>query len=131
MRKRRWFRTDESWTSPTNPEAHLEAVLSSYQQSLAERLERGLGEIQDRTVTLLHQIAAEVWPTSETGSDLQERVVAVLSRDAAIRGLIAHTDERYQALDLQLGEVRDRVQTVTDVADELRTVLEESRERVA
>src|SRR5205085_399050 len=45
-----------------------------------------------------------------------ERVLGILSRDAALRGLIAHSDERYQALDV-------RLQSVTGLAEDLRAAL--------
>jgi hypothetical protein len=47
-------------------------------------------------------------------------VLSVLSRDATIRGLISHTDERYQALDIRIGGLHDRLQSVTDLTEELR-----------
>jgi hypothetical protein len=111
MTKRRWLRRDTDAVHD-----RIDEVLQTYRIQIAERLEEGLREIQDRTVALIRDIATEVWADGDLGADLQERVLGILSRDAALRGLIAHSDERYQALDL-------RLQSVSDLAEDLRAAI--------
>ena len=113
---RRWFRREEA---VRDSEKRIDRMLTSYQDQIADRLESGLQEIQDRTAALIRDVALEVWRSGED-DDLQERVLSVLSRDATIRGLISHTDERYQALDIRIGGLQDRLQSVTELADEVR-----------
>jgi len=116
MTKRRWFRRDTG-VLETDPQDRVDEVLRTYRIEIADRLEDGLREIQDRTISLIREIATEVWSPQDTDTDLQERVLSVLSRDAALRGMIAHSDERFQSLDL-------RMQSVTDLAEDLRRLLE-------
>ena len=113
MTKRRFLRRG---TDPLDAEDRVGEVLRTYRDGMAERLEEGLREIQDRSVSLLREIATEVWSEVDTDDDLQERVLAILSRDTALRGLIAHSDERYQALDV-------RLQSVGGLAEDLRAAL--------
>src|SRR5438445_8185754 len=123
MRKRRWLRRERRTDIP-DPEARIDQVLTSYQAEIADRLETGLREIQSRTASLIHDIATEVWRSGDKDADLQERVISVLSRDAAIRGLLSHSDERYQALDIRMNRVQERLQSVTDVMEEVRRTVE-------
>jgi hypothetical protein len=116
MKKRRWFRRDTDAVE-SDPQDRVDEVLRTYRIEIADRLEEGLREIQDRTIALIKDIATEVWSPKDADTDLQERVLSVLSRDAALRGLIAHSDERFQSLDL-------RMQSVTDLAEDLRRLLE-------
>src|SRR5439155_3694770 len=90
---------------------------------IAERLESGLSAIQDRTAALIRDVALEVWRSGEQ-DDLQERVLSVLTRDAAIRGLISHSDERYQALDIRIGGLHERLRSIDDLTQELRGFVE-------
>src|SRR2546421_13054982 len=95
---RRWFRREEA---VRDSEKRIDRMLTSYQDQIADRLESGLQEIQDRTAALIRDVALEVWRSGED-DDLQERVLSLLSRDATIRGLISHTAERYHALDIRI-----------------------------
>ena len=117
---RGWFRRESTLG---DPEERIDQVLSAYQHQIADRLETGLKEIQDRTSALIRDVALEVWRSGEE-NDLQERVLSVLTRDAAIRGLISHSDERYQALDLRIGGLHERLRSVTELTDELRTFVD-------
>jgi len=124
---RRWFHRDIDFSDPAG---RVDQVLAEYQTEIAGRLEIGLREIQDRTVSLIRDIAKEVWSSDDVDADLQERVLSVLSRDAAVRGLIAHTDERYQALDIRVSGLGERLQGVTQVTEELRDLLARTGEGV-
>jgi hypothetical protein len=106
-------------------EADLETVLAAYHRSVADRIEKGLRDIQESAVSLMHEIAGEVWKTSDADAkDIQERILSVLARDAAIRGLIAHSDERFQALDIRVAGVQETVDTVNQITQDLRTLLD-------
>ena len=107
----------------------LEAVLAAYHRSVADRIEKGLRDIQESAVSLMHEIAGEVWKTSDADAkDIQERILSVLARDAAIRGLIAHSDERFQALDIRVAGVQETVDTVSQITQDLRTLLDRKEE---
>src|SRR5438093_5007969 len=95
--------------SPTSPasaahvaspgDTRVEAMMAAHQKVLTDRLEEGLRSIQRTSITLMQEIAAEVWRVS--GGDkaaIQTSLLESLSRDQAIRGLIAHSDERFQTL---------------------------------
>src|SRR5205807_5551407 len=82
MTKRRWLRRDADGRESSD---RVEEVLRTYRAQIAERLEDGLREIQDRTVSLIREIATEVWDEGAVGPDVQERVLGILSRDAALR----------------------------------------------
>src|SRR6266542_3815543 len=62
MTKRRWLRRGTEASGTGDP---VEQVLQGYRSEMAQRLEEGLGEIQDRTVALSRDIAAEVWSPEE------------------------------------------------------------------
>ena len=100
--------------SPSDPDGRIEEVLAEYQRALEQRLDAGLQAIQSSAVKLMKDIAAEMWRTS--GGDaagVQPRILEFLSRDEAIRGLIAHSDERFQALALRTERLEDALRQVT------------------
>jgi DNA-binding ferritin-like protein len=100
--------------SPSDPDGRIEEVLAEYQRELEQRLDRGLQAIQASAVKLMKDIAAEMWRTS--GGDaaaVQPRILEFLSRDQAIRGLIAHSDERFQALAVRTERLEDALRQVT------------------
>jgi hypothetical protein len=69
------------------------------ERSVDERLEKVIGEIERRATELMREVAAEVWRTG--AADVrpeQERIVSLLSRDQAIKSLMATSDERFQSL---------------------------------
>ncbi|MFN2544889.1 MAG: hypothetical protein ABR600_10045 [Actinomycetota bacterium] len=111
---RLWFRKS------TDPEGRIQEVLSAYQNEIADRLEEGLREIQERTAALIGDIASAVWRSDQTDVGLQERVLSVLARDSTIKGLIAHTDDRFQALDIRMTGVQESLQAVMAIAGEMR-----------
>ena len=75
----------------------------------------------------MREIASEIWRAS--GSDTrpeQERIVSLLSRDQAIRTLIASNDERFQSLALRSARVEDTVSAVADNGRATREAIESS-----
>jgi hypothetical protein len=100
----------------TSSEHRISAAL---RRSIDEQLDEGLRALEEQATDLMREIAAEIWRAS--GTDMrpeQERIVSLLSRDQAIKTLIASNDERFQALALRSARVED---TVNEVADNGRT----------
>jgi hypothetical protein len=99
-----------------------EAVMTAYKVMIQEQLDDGLRAIQHAANTLMHEIAAEVWRSA--GGDKQDvagTILHELSRDQAIRSLIAHSDERFQALAARTGRLEDGV---TMLAESVRAARE-------
>jgi hypothetical protein len=80
---------------------------------MMERLEEGLEAIEEAAGSLMRDIAAEVWKAGGgTPEDMQSHIVEVLSRDQAVRGLIAHSDDRFQSLDLRMARIEQSLGNV-------------------
>src|SRR4029453_18554835 len=108
--------------SPSAAE-RTELVITAYQEMIQEQLDEGLRSIQHTANTLMHEIAGEVWRSA--GGDKEavaSTILRELSRDQAIRALIAHSDERFQALAARTGRVED---TMNMLAESVRTAREQ------
>ena len=100
-----------------------EVVITAYQEMIQEQLDEGLRAIQHDANTLMHEIAAEVWRSADGDTDaVGASILQELSRDQAIRALIAHSDERFQALAARTGRLED---TMHMLADTVRTAKEQ------
>lgn len=101
-----------------------EAILSAYHQVVVERLEQGLRDIEDKAMEAMREIAIEIWRTSGVqGDDLQHRILASLSKDDAMRGIIQHSDERFQNLALRVGQIEDGILGMSNATRELRSII--------
>jgi hypothetical protein len=92
-----------------------------------ERIEEGLQALEDQAALLMREVAAELWRSS--AKDVrpeQERIVSLLSRDQAIRSLIASSDERFQALSTRAARVEDALKDLTDSGRTTREAMEAS-----
>ena len=108
---------------PPSAAERAETVIASYQEMIQEQLDEGLRSIQHTANTLMHDIAAEVWRSA--GGDKQAvgtSMLQELSRDQAIRSLIAHSDERFQALAARTGRLED---TMNLLAESIRAASEQ------
>src|SRR4029453_13969351 len=108
--------------SPSAAE-RTELVITAYQEMIQEQLDEGLRSIQHSANALMHEIAGEVWRS--TGGDKEavaSTILRELSRDQAIRALIAHSDERFQACGAGTGRVED---TMNMLAESVRTAREQ------
>src|SRR5207344_1392 len=108
--------------SPSAAE-RTELVIGAYQEMIQEQLDEGLRSIQHAANALMHEIAGEVWRSA--GGDKEavgSTILQELSRDQAIRALIAHSDERFQALAARTGRVED---TMNMLAESVRAAREE------
>lgn len=132
--KRRGLFSGRSEPAPSvsSPAAErVEVVMSAYQQMLQEQLEEGLRSIQHTANTLMHEIASEVWRAS--GGDkgeLSSQILETLSRDQALRSLIAHTDERFQALAVRSSRLEDTMNMLAGSVRSATQHIEESVERL-
>jgi len=100
-----------------------ELVITAYQEMIQEQLDEGLRSIQHTANSLMHEIAGEVWRSA--GGDKEavaSTILKELSRDQAIRALIAHSDERFQALAARTGRVED---TMNMLAESVRAAREQ------
>jgi len=101
--------------SPTDPQA---VVVLGLERAVEQRLEEGLLAIEQQAAALMREIAMEMWRVSGgDASDVQDRILSFLSRDQAIRSLIASSDERFQTLAVRTARFED---VLTDVADASR-----------
>jgi hypothetical protein len=57
----------------------------------------------------MRQVAAEVWKAAgpDARKNLQSGVIGGLARDDALRGVLAHMDERYQALHVEIARMEE------------------------
>jgi tetrahydromethanopterin S-methyltransferase subunit G len=97
------------------PADGTQTVIAAYQETIREQIEQGLRELQQTAKQLMHEIAAEVWRTAGGDKDdLQARLLAAISRDQALRSLLAHTDERFQALAVRTARIEDTLNLLSE-----------------
>ena len=106
----------------------VEESMAAYQATMQRQLEEGLRRIQLTASSLMHEIASEVWRTAGGDKDdVRTKIVQELSRDQALRSLIAHSDERFQALSVRTAGLED---TLNHVAESVRGAREQLAERL-
>ena len=108
---------------PDSPEVRSAAPrTSALDLAMAERLDDGLRAIEEHAATLMREIATEMWRAS--GADNapeQDRILSFISRDQAIRSLIAASDDRFQQLALRTARLED---ALAELAENGRLVRE-------
>jgi DNA anti-recombination protein RmuC len=113
-------------TSTGSLDPRIEAMVLASHRMMMERLEEGLEAIEEAAGSLMHELANEVWKASGAdGGRIQSRILDELSRDQAIRGLIAHSDDRFQALDLRVARIEQSLEKVDVAAQRLGQLLSE------
>ncbi len=125
--KRRGLFSGRGASSPAAGSAsdEIEAVMTAYHGMIRDQLDEGLRELQHLANQLMHEIATEVWRTAGGDKkDVQSKLLQSLSRDQAIRALIAHTDDRFQTLAVRTARLED---TLNMVAESMR----QTREQIA
>ncbi len=110
--------------------SELVNLLLDYAQALDRRLDSGLRELHKSAALLMRQLAAEVWRAGgpEAGKNLRESVVGALARDDAVRGLLAHTEERFQRLAGRLDHMEGGMRRLAEAA---RDVVRHVNERAS
>jgi hypothetical protein len=119
-------RREPAPTEPTisEPEARLAELLQS---AVDDRLQEGLQAIEEQATGLMREVAGEMWRAS--AKDVrpeQERIVSILSRDQAIRSLIASSDERFQALAVRSASLEDHLNDLAESERRTRESMEET-----
>jgi hypothetical protein len=97
------------------------------QRAVEERLEVGLQAIEEHATDMMREIAGEIWRTG--GGDVrpeQERIVSLLSRDQAVKSLIASSDERFQALAVRSARLEDSLRDLAETGRSTRRAMEVS-----
>ena len=106
--------------SPATYSTH--APPNTLEGAVEERLDAGLQAIQEQAAALMREIASEMWRAS--GTDIgpeQDRILSFLSRDQAIRSLIASSDDRFQVLAVRTARLED---ALAELAENGRLVRE-------
>jgi hypothetical protein len=120
--KRRLFPHESADPVSAPAEVDTAALNAAVERIVSARLGDAVAAIQETASSVMHEIAAEVWRTA--GGDkreVQAKILESLARDDALRGLIAHSDERFQALALRTGRLEDileRLAADTEIATE-------------
>ncbi len=105
--------------------------MAAYQDTLGEQLEEGLRSIQHEANSLMHEIASEVWRAAGGDrGDLRSTIVESLSRDQALRSLIAHTDERFQEIAVRTSRLEDSLNMLATSVRAAEHQIEESIDRL-
>jgi hypothetical protein len=126
-RTRGLFPRRSSTSEPPSPPTTREAFRDSIEMLLDERLEDGMRGIEAQATALMREIASEMWRAS--ASDVrpeQERIISLLSRDQAIRSLIASSDERFQSLAVRTARLEDSLAETAESSRTMRDSLAES-----
>jgi hypothetical protein len=125
VRRRGFFsRSANSPSGSPSDDDRTEDVATTYQRIIEERLQEGLRAIQQTAHSLMHEIASEVWRTA--GGDKQEvqaKILEGISRDQTIRSLIAHSDERFQALAVRTARLEDEITSLVEQNREAKDAL--------
>ncbi len=96
-------------------------------RAVEDRLDDGLQTIEEQATAIVREVAAEVWRASaQDVRPEQERIVSLLSRDQAIRSLIASSDERFQSLAVRTARLEDHLDEIANAGRETRTAMEAS-----
>jgi hypothetical protein len=106
-------------------------VADSLQRAIDDRLEDGLRVIEEQATALMREVATEIWRSS--AKDVrpeQERIVSILSRDQAIRSLIASSDERFQALAVRSASLEDHLNDLAESERRTRGAMEDTAKAI-
>src|SRR5262245_57790504 len=109
-----------------------EVAIAAYQEMIQEQLDEGLRAIQLTANSLMHEIAAEVWRSADGDKGtVGASILQELSRDQAIRGLIAHSDERFQQLSARTGRLEDTMNMLAETVRAAREQIARSADTLA
>lgn len=112
--------------------ALIQQLMGAYQATIQRQLEEGLTEIRRTANSLMHEIASEVWRAAGGDKDeVRSKILQELSRDQAIRSLIAHSDDRFQALSIRTARVEETLNVVAQSLRGARDQLASSIDEIA
>lgn len=107
------------------------AAPGSLEGAVEERLDAGLQAIQEQAAALMREIASEMWRVS--GTDIgpeQDRILSFLSRDQAIRSLIASSDDRFQVLAVRTARLEDALAELAENGRLIREAIQLSAQSI-
>lgn len=118
-------------SSPTGPDGQDPVRVVSLDQAVELRLEEGLHRIEDQTAALMREVASEMWRGSgaDAGSE-QDRIINFLSRDQAIRSLIASSDERFQTIAVRTARLEDSLSELAESTRAVRQAIQMSADAI-
>ena len=128
--RRRFRRSEPATAEPllTPTEFRLADTL---QRAIEDRLEEGIAAIEEHASGLMREVATEIWRSSSRDTrPEQERIIAMLSRDQAIRSLIASSDERFQALAVRTARLEDHLHEVSETGRATREAMQSAAEKI-
>ena len=106
-------------------------LADTVQRAIDDRLEEGIRAIEEQATALMREVATEIWRSSSRDSrPEQERIVTLLSRDQAIRSLIASSDERFQALAVRSSRLEDHIHDLSESGRQTREAMEASAKAI-
>jgi hypothetical protein len=106
-------------------------ITRALQRTIDARMEEGLRTLEEQATVLMREIASEVWRASGTDArPEQERIVSLLSRDQAIRSLIASSDERFQTLAVRSMRLEDHLAEIAQATRVTRQTMEASTQAI-
>jgi hypothetical protein len=102
-------------------QAEIADLFARYADALDTRLQQGLATIHESATKIMQQLVAEVWRAGgpEVTGHLREGVLGALARDDALRAMLTHTDERYQALSLRMERMESAVHQLAEATQEV------------
>jgi hypothetical protein len=122
--KRRFF-SQKGSDQPGFSDPRIEAMLSASHRMMMERLEEGLEAIEETATSLMREVAGEIWKVAGGNpADFQSAILERLTKDGAVRGLIAHSDERFQSLDVRVARIEGGLDNVDRAAKLLGELME-------
>ena len=115
--------------SPASLSGH--AASNTLEGAVEERLDAGLHAIQEEAGALMREIASEMWRASgtDTGPE-QHRILSFLSRDQAIRSLIASSDDRFQVLAVRTARLEDALAELAENGRLIREAIQLSAQSI-
>jgi len=125
--RRGFFRRPEDPAQDPSMTSEERRVAEALQRTIDERMEAGLRTLEQEATGLMREIAGEMWRAG--GSDArpeQERIVSLLSRDQALRSLMATSDERFQSLAVRSARLEDHLNELAEAARASREAMEAS-----
>jgi hypothetical protein len=131
LRRGLFARREPSPAEPITMSATDRSVADAVTSAVEDRLEHGLQAIEEQATVLMREIAGEIWRSSARDvRPEQERILTLLSRDQAIRSLIASTDERFQALASRQARLEDHLTEVARAGRETRDSMDGARQAI-
>lgn len=129
--RRGLFRRPENPADDPRMTPEERRVAEALQRTIDERMEHGLLQLEEQATVLMREIASEMWRAS--GRDArpeQERIVSLLSRDQALKSLIATSDERFQSLAVRSARLEDHLNELAEAARSSRAAMEASADAI-